>query len=86
MEYIKKIIKINKVNIVAYLLIGFTNSFLLNYKIRIFQELIDDFINGEILLAAILFYGFILIVHSVLCYVDEYPGNKLKHSIYLPIE
>ena len=59
MEYIKKIIKINKVNIVAYLLIGFTNSFLLNYKIRIFQELIDDFINGEILLAAILFYGFI---------------------------
>lgn len=83
MEYIKKIIKINKVNSVAYLLIGFTNSFLLNYKIRIFQELIDDFINGEILLAAILFYGFILIVHSVLCYVDEYPGNKLKHSIYL---
>lgn len=83
MRYIEKIIKINKVNIMAYLSIGITNAFLLNYKVRIFQELIDDFTNGEVLLTAILFYGFILMLHSILCYVDEYPSNKLKHSIYL---
>lgn len=82
-KYIEKIIKINKMNIAAYLFIGITNAFLLNYKVRIFQELIDDFTSGEILLTAILFYGFILMLHSILCYVDEYPSNKLKHSIYL---
>lgn len=83
MKYIEKIIKTNKVNIAAYLFIGIANAFLLNDKVRIFQELVDAFISGEVLLTAILFYGFILMVHSVLCYIDEYPGNKLKHGIYL---
>lgn len=83
MNYMKEIVMKNKIVAVIYLAAGIWISFLTNYKIKYFQKVIDDFTGDTLTSKSILIYGVILIIFYLGNYLDEYPGKKLEHGIYL---
>lgn len=83
MSQIKEVIKENRRFVALYVATGFTISFLANYKIKFFQQVVDGFTNHAISIKTIVIYGIILISFYLLNYLDEYPGQKLKNGIYL---
>ncbi len=83
MNYMKEIIMKNKIVAAIYLTAGIWISFLTNYKIKYFQKVIDDFTGDTLTNKSILIYGAILVIFYLGNYLDEYPGKKLEHGIYL---
>ena len=83
MNYMKEIVMKNKIIAAIYLTAGIWISFLTNYKIKYFQKIIDDFTGDILTNKSILIYGAILVIFYLGNYLDEYPGKKLEHGIYL---
>lgn len=83
MRYIREILIKNKAVVIAYVFIGILISFITNYKINLFQKIIDDFTDGTLKITSIIIYGVILIIFYLLNYLDEYPAKKLENGIYL---
>lgn len=83
MNYMKEIVMKNKIVAAIYLAAGIWISFLTNYKIKYFQKVIDDFTGDTLTSKSILIYGALLIIFYLGNYLDEYPGKKLEHGIYL---
>ncbi|EST10257.1 ABC transporter ATP-binding protein [Sporolactobacillus laevolacticus] len=86
MKHLKKLMKNNKLMVSSYLFLGIVLAFLNNYSATYFQKLIDKFNDGSLSIGLIAIYGTLLILLSVLSYVDEYPGRKLEHGIYLNLK
>lgn len=83
MNYIKQILKKNKGLVITYLTIGLFNAFMVNFKAHFFQRVIDGLTDQTLLLAELVFYGTILLITFSMNYMDEYPGSKLEHGIFL---
>lgn len=83
MHYIKQILRKNKGLILLYLAIGLFNAFMVNFKAHFFQSVIDGLTDQTLLLTELIFYGIILLISFSMNYVDEYPGRKLEHGIFL---
>lgn len=83
MNTIKEVIKDNKKTIFIYILTGLLIAFLSNYKIKLFQQIIDAFTDRTISMNIIIIYGLVLISFYLLNYLDEYPTKKLSNGIYL---
>jgi ATP-binding cassette, subfamily B, bacterial len=86
MKYLMDIIKKNKSLVSIYLLSGILIAFLNNYNASFFQRLIDRFSDEALTRSTIIIYGVILSVICILNYLDEYPGRKLEHSIFLDLK
>lgn len=86
MNYLKEIIRKNKALVYIYIAMGILIAFLKNFSVNYFQSLIDRFNDNTLALGQILSYGTLLIVVCILNYLDEYPGNKLKHDIFLDLK
>lgn len=86
MNYLKEIIIKNKILAGIYIGIGILIAFLKNFSANYSKSLIDRFGNGSLTIVIILGYGGILIILCVLNYIDEYPGQKLKHGIFLDLK
>lgn len=86
MNYLKEIIQKNKIWICVYVAVGVILAFLNNFCANYFQKLIDRFNSGTLTIGVIVIYGAILIVLCLLNYLDEYPGRKLEHEIYLDLK
>lgn len=86
MKYLMEIIKKNKSLVSIYLLSGILIAYLNNYNASFFQRLIDRFSDGSLSISTIIIYGVILSVICILNYLDEYPGRKLEHGIYLDLK
>lgn len=83
MNYIKQILRKNKGWVITYLAIGLFNAFMVNFKAHFFQRVIDGLTDQTLLLFELIFYGIILLTKFSMNYVDEYPGRKLEHGIFL---
>ena len=83
MRYIKKILQKNKIMILFYIGLGIFNSFMSNYKADYFQKVIDGLADRTLSFVGIVIYGLILIINYSMNYIDQYPGTKLEHGIYL---
>lgn len=83
MSQIKEIIKENRKAVALYTITGLLIAFLTNYKIKFFQQIIDEFNDHTIRINTIFIYGIVLISFYLLNYLDEYPKQKLRNAIYL---
>ncbi|GKX67470.1 ABC transporter ATP-binding protein [Inconstantimicrobium mannanitabidum] len=86
MDYLKEIIKKNKILVLVYIGLGILIAFLNNFSADYFQKLIDRFNSVSLSLGIIMIYGLVLIVICILNYVDEYPAQKLQHGIFLDLK
>lgn len=86
MNYLMKIVKKNKLLVGSYLLLGILLAFLENFTASYFQTLINKFNDRSLTASVIIIYAFVLVMLCVLSYLDEYPGRKLEHSIFLDLK
>lgn len=86
MNYLKNIVRKNKLWISIYISLGIGLSFLSNYIISFFQKVIDKFTDGTLSLFYILLYAGLLLLHCVGSYLDEYPMQKLNNGIFLDLK
>lgn len=86
MKYLKEIINKNKILVFIYILTGVLIAFLKNFSADYFRLLIDKFNNKTLTSGTIVIYGLALIIICILSYLDEYPGRKLEHGIFLDLK
>lgn len=82
MKQIKDVIKENKTIIILYILIGIIITFLNLYSITYYQKILDNFQYQTLTLKPIITYGIILVIITVLGYIENYPEQKVKHKLY----
>lgn len=83
MKLIKDVLKKNLKLIIFYLIIGITIYFLEIYSLIFFQKILDAFQFKKLTLMPLIFYGLVIIVSTILGYIDNYPQQRLKHKLYL---
>lgn len=83
MKLFKEVIKNNLKLMIIYVILGITFTFLGLYATNYFQVIIDSFGTKTITLGMILFYGIILLITTILGYIDNYPDRKLFNKLYL---
>jgi len=86
MKQLFEIVKKNRLWIAVYVFAGIVLSFLSNFLANYYQTLIDRFALGTLSLSVIVLYGVLMLVNCLLSYLDEYPGRKLEHGIYLDLK
>ena len=83
MKLFKQVLEKNKKILILYLLIGISMTFLELYLVTYYQKILDAFQYQTLTLKPIIIYGILLIISTVLGYLDNYPTQKLKHGLYL---
>ena len=86
MNYLKEVIKKNKILVCSYVTLGVFLAFLKNFSVTYFQQLIDRFNDETLTISTIVIYGIVLIVMCILNYLDVYPDGKLRHGIFLELK
>ncbi|MEE3343398.1 MAG: ABC transporter ATP-binding protein [Bacilli bacterium] len=83
MKLFKEVIKNNLKMIIIYILIGITINFLDLYSITYYQKILDAFQYHNLTLVPLLIYGLLLIVSTILGYIENYPEQQVKNKLYL---
>ena len=83
MRYLKTVLQKNRCTLTVCLGLGIFNSFMAIYKVSYFQKLVDGLAGGNLPLGPILTYGLIMAVLYLMNYIDNYPSEKLSHSLFL---
>ncbi|MBZ1244435.1 ABC transporter ATP-binding protein/permease [Clostridioides difficile] len=86
MKYLLEIAKKEKLLVIIYITLGISIELLNSFSANYYQNLIDRFNSGTISFCIIFIYGAVLIILSLLRYIDEYPGRKLEHSFFLDLK
>ena len=83
MKLFKEVINNNKKMIIFYVLIGITINFLNLYEITYYQKILDDFQYKTLTITPLIIYGILLIISTILGYIENYPEEQLKNKLYL---
>ncbi len=83
MELFKEVIKNNLKMIIFYVLIGVAITFIDLYSITYYQKILDEFQYQKLTLIPLLVYGALLIISTILGYVENYPEQQVKNKLYL---
>ena len=83
MKLFKEVIKNNIKMIIFYVLIGITISFLELYLVTYYQKILDAFQFKTLTIMALIIYGILLILSTILGYIDNYPEQQIKNKLYL---
>lgn len=83
MNLFKEVIKNNLKMIIFYVLIGITITFLDLYKVTYYQKILDAYQYGNLTLIPIIIYGALLVISTILGYVENYPEQQVKNKLYL---
>ena len=83
MKLFKEVLKNNLKMIVFYVLIGITINFLNLYEITYYQKILDAFQFKTLTLSPLIIYGVLLIVSTILGYIENYPEQQVKNKLYL---
>ena len=83
MKLFKEVIKNNLKMIIFYILIGIIINFLNLYTVTYYQKILDAFQFKTLTLLPIIVYGILLIVSTILGYIENYPEQKLITKLYL---
>lgn len=83
MKLFKEVIKNNFKMIVFYVMIGVLINFLDLYLVTYYQKILDAFQFGTLTILPLVIYGVLLIVSTILGYVENYPEQQVKNKLYL---
>ena len=83
MKLFKEVLRENFKMILFYVIIGIVINFLELYSVTYYQKLLDSFQVGNLTLVPLIIYGVILIVSTILGYVENYPEQQVKNKLYL---
>ena len=83
MKLFKEVIRENFKMILFYVIIGVVIIFLELYSVTYYQKILDSFQVGNLTLVPLIIYGVILIVSTILGYVENYPEQQVKNKLYL---
>ena len=83
MKLFKEVIKNNWKMIVFYVLIGIVINFLDLYAVTYYQKILDAFQFGELTLLPLIIYGLLLVISTILGYVENYPEQQTINGLYL---
>ena len=83
MKLFREVIKNNIKMIIFYILIGITINFLDLYSITYYQKILDSFQYHTLTLIPLVIYGVLLIISTLLGYIDNYPEQQVENKLYL---
>ena len=83
MKLFKEVIKNNLKMIIFYVLIGIIINFLDLYSVTYYQKILDSFQFKTLTLTPLIIYGFLLIISTILGYIENYPEQQVKNKLYL---
>ena len=83
MKLFKEVIKNNLRMIIFYVLIGITINFLDLYGVTYYQKILDAFQYHTLTLVPLIIYGVLLLVSTILGYIENYPEQQVKNKLYL---
>jgi len=83
MRLFKEVIKNNLKMIIFYVLIGIIINFLDLYSVTYYQKILDAFQFHTLTIVPLIIYGVLLLISTILGYVENYPEQQLKNKLYL---
>ena len=83
MKLFREVLRENFKMILFYVVIGVVINFLELYSVTYYQKILDSFQVGNLTLVPLIIYGVILIVSTILGYVENYPEQQVKNKLYL---
>ena len=82
MKLFKEVIKNNFRIITFYVLIGIIINFLDLYSVTYYQKILDAYQFKTLTLTPLIIYGILLIISTVLGYIEIYPEEHVKNRLY----
>ncbi len=83
MKLFKEVIKNNLKIMIIYVVIGITINFLNLYSITYYQKILDAFQFKTLTLFPLIIYGVLLVVSTILGYIENYPEQIVMNKLYL---
>ena len=83
MKLFKEVIKNNIKMILFYILIGILINFLDLYSVTYYQKILDAFQYKTLTILPLIIYAILLIISTILGYVENYPEQQVKNKLYL---
>lgn len=83
MRLFKEVIKNNLKMIIFYVLIGIIINFLDLYSVTYYQKILDAFQFQTLTIIPLIIYGVLLLVSTILGYIENYPEQQVKNKLYL---
>ena len=83
MRLFKEVIKNNFKMILFYVLIGIIINFLDLYSITYYQKILDAFQFQTLTFVPLIIYGILLLISTILGYIENYPEQQVKNKLYL---
>lgn len=83
MKLFKEVIKNNIRMIIFYVVIGIAINFIDLYGVTYYQKILDAFQFKTLTIVPIIIYGVILIISTILGYIENYPEQQVKNKLYL---
>ena len=83
MNLFKEVIKNNLKMILFYISIGIFINFLNLYSITYYQKILDAFQFQTLTLFPLMIYGILLLISTILGYIENYPDQQVKYKLYL---
>lgn len=83
MKLYKDVIKDNLKIILFYVLIGIIISFLDLYSVTYYQKILDEFQFETLTILPLIIYGVLLVILTILGYIENYPEQQVKNKLYL---
>ena len=83
MKLFKEVIKNNLKMILFYILMGIFINFLNLYSITYYQKILDAFQFQTLTLIPLIIYGILLLISTILGYIENYPEQQVKNKLYL---
>ena len=83
MKLFKEVLKNNSKMIIFYVLIGVAINFLNLYGITYYQKILDAFQFKTLTITPLVIYGVLLVISTILGYIENYPEQQVKNRLYL---
>lgn len=83
MRLFKEVIKNNLKMIIFYVLIGIIINFLDLYSVTYYQKILDAFQFQTLTIVPLITYGVLLLISTLLGYIENYPEQQVKNKLYL---
>ena len=83
MKLFREVIKNNLKMIIFYVLIGIIINFLSLYSVTYYQKILDAFQFHTLTLTPLIVYGILLVISTILGYIENYPEQQVKNKLYL---
>ena len=83
MKLFKEVIRNNMKMIIFYVVIGIVINFLKLYSVTYYQKILDAFQYETLTIMPLIIYGILLIISTILGYIENYPEQQVKNKLYL---